>query len=349
MHKAKKAKNDEFYTQIGDIEKELLHYKEQFDNKIVFCNCDDPESSHFWKYFDLNFDHLNLKKLISTHYDKEKPTYKLEIARDKNNKKLKPIKTNLIQNGDFRSPECIDLLKESDIICTNPPFSLFREYVDLLIKYDKKFLIIGNNNSIAYKEIFKLIKDNKLWLGYNVNKTMDFILSDNYEKYNYIDKNGFKHGKVPAITWFTNLDVKKRHEFLDLRFKSYKQNPELYPKYDNYNAINVNKVKDIPGDYNDAIGVPITYLEYYNPKQFEIIALGVVGSIKFTSNKKMEILDKYGNSTGKFTFNAKGCLYRDYNSATDKSPAFRDVENDKLYSSIYARIIIQKIKQKEVK
>ena len=271
MHQAKKAKNDEFYTQISDIEKELLYYKQQFNDKIVFCNCDDPEASNFWKYFDLNFDHLNLKKLISTHYDKEKPTYKLEIARDKNNKKLKPIKTNLIQNGDFRSPECIDLLKESDIVCTNPPFSLFREYVDLLVKYDKKFLIIGNNNSITYKEIFKLIKDNLLWLGYNVNKSMDFILSDNYEKYNYIDENGFKHGTVPAITWFTNFDVKKRHEFLDLRFKSYEQNPELYPKYDNYNAINVNKVKDIPGDYNGAIGVPITFLEYYNPKQFEII------------------------------------------------------------------------------
>jgi hypothetical protein len=257
MHQAKKAKNDEFYTQISDIEKELLYYKQQFDNKIVFCNCDDPEASHFWKYFDLNFDHLNLKKLISTHYDKEKPTYKLEIARDKNNKKLKPIKTNLIQNGDFRSQECIDLLKESDIICTNPPFSLFREYVDLLIKYDKKFLIIGNYNAVTYKEIFKLIKDNKLWLGYQFIK--EFLQEDGTIK------------KFGNIHWFTNLDVKKRNEFLDLRFKSYEQNPELYPKYDNYNAININKVKDIPGDYNGAIGVPITFLEYYNPKQFEII------------------------------------------------------------------------------
>ena len=358
FNNAKKSKNDEFYTQLSDIEKELIHYKDQFKDKIVYCNCDNPLYSNFWKYFYSNFDKFKLKKLITTYFVKGKSkhnllddskeyvySYKWEISKD--NKEI--VKTKLFGDGDFRSPECIDLLKESDIVCTNPPFSLFREYVDLLVKYDKKFLIIGNNNSITYKEIFKLIKDNKLWLGYNVNKTMDFILSDNYEKYNYIDKNGFKHGKVPAITWFTNLDVKKRHEFLDLRFKSYKQNPELYPKYDNYNAINVNKVKDIPGDYNDAIGVPITYLEYYNPKQFEIIALGVVGSIKFTSNKKMEILDKYGNSTGKFTFNAKGCLYRDYNSATDKSPAFRDVENDKLYSSIYARIIIQKIKQKEVK
>ena len=222
MYKAKKAKNDEFYTQIGDIEKELLHYKEQFNNKVVFCNCDDPETSHFWKYFDLNFDHLNLKKLISTHYDKEKPTYKLEITRDKNNKKLESIKTDLIQNGDFRSPECIELLKESDIVCTNPPFSLFREYVDTLIKYDKKFLIIGNYNAVTYKEIFKLIKDSRLWLGYN--KCKNFLTSDNSIKSVF-------------TSWFTNLDVKKRHEFLDLRFKSYEQNPELYPKYDNYNTL----------------------------------------------------------------------------------------------------------------
>ncbi len=298
MYKAKKAKNDEFYTQIGDIEKELLHYKEQFNNKVVFCNCDDPETSHFWKYFDLNFDHLNLKKLISTHYDKEKPTYKLEITRDKNNKKLESIKTDLIQNGDFRSPECIELLKESDIVCTNPPFSLFREYVDTLIKYDKKFLIIGNYNAVTYKEIFKLIKDSRLWLGYN--KCKNFLTSDNSIKSVF-------------TSWFTNLDVKKRHEFLDLRFKSYEQNPELYPKYDNYNAINVNKVKDIPGDYNDAIGVPITFLECYNPKQFKI--LGQTGIIEPDG-----ICIKYKGG--------------------------RPYINDK---RMYSRIFIKKIKQKEVK
>ena len=328
MNKAKKAKNDEFYTQIGDIEKELLHYKEQFNDKIVFCNCDDPESSNFWKYFDLNFDHLNLKKLISTHYDKEKPTYKLEIIRDKSNKKLEPIKTNLIQNGDFRSQECIDLLKESDIVCTNPPFSLFREYVDTLIKYDKKFLIIGNYNAVTYKEIFKLIKDSRLWLGYN--KCKNFLTSDNSIKSVF-------------TSWFTNLDVKEHHKSLELT-KSYYTNPDYYPKYDNYNAINIDKIKDIPYDYNEDMGVPITFLDYYNPKQFKIIALGIVGSIEFTSNRKMEILDKYGNSTGKFTFNAKGFLYRNYNSVTDKHPGFRDIENNKLYVSPYSRIIIRKIK-----
>ena len=253
MHQAKKAKNDEFYTQISDIEKELLHYKQQFNNKIVFCNCDDPEASNFWKYFDLNFDHLNLKKLISTHYDKEKPTYKLEIARDKNNKKLKPIKTNLIQNGDFRSPECIDLLKESDIVCTNPPFSLFREYVDLLVKYDKKFLIIGNYNAVTYKEIFKLIKDNKLWLGYQFIK--EFLQEDGTIK------------KFGNIHWFTNLNVEKHYKFL--WFKSYKQNPELYPKYDNYDAINVDRIKDIPIDYDGPMGVPITFIDKHNPEQFD--------------------------------------------------------------------------------
>ena len=294
MNKAKKAKNDEFYTQISDIEKELQHYKEQFDNKIVFCNCDDPESSHFWKYFDLNFDYLNLKKLISTHYDKEKPTYKLEIARDKNNKKLKPIKTNLIQNGDFRSQECIDLLKESDIICTNPPFSLFREYVDLLMKYDKKFLIIGNYNAVTYKEIFKLIKDNKLWLGYQFIK--EFLQEDGTIK------------KFGNIHWFTNFDVKKRHEFLDLRFKSYEKNHELYSKYDNYNVINVDKIKDIPGDYNGIMGVPITFLEYYNPEQFKI--LGIANSARWIYYEVKTIINN---------------------------------------KKIYNRLIIQKIKQKEVK
>ena len=302
MYKAKKAKNDEFYTQIGDIEKELLHYKEQFNNKVVFCNCDDPETSHFWKYFDLNFDHLNLKKLISTHYDKEKPTYKLEITRDKNNKKLESIKTDLIQNGDFRSPECIELLKESDIVCTNPPFSLFREYVDLLIKYDKKFLIIGNYNAVTYKEIFKLIKDNQLWLGYQFIK--EFLQEDGTIK------------KFGNIHWFTNLDVKKRHKFLDLRFKSYKKNLELYPKYDNYNAINIDKVNDIPGDYDDFMGVPITFLEHYNPKQFKIISSNNIRLNNDVPFKEHGLIkDKDGVINGKPT---------------------------------YARIVIQKIKQKEV-
>ncbi len=338
MNKAKKAKNDELYTLIKDIEKELSHYKDQFKDKIVYCNCDNPNFSNFWKYFKDNFNELKLKKLIATYFVREHGKYKLlnnskediysykwEINKD--NKEI--IKTKLFGNGDFRSKECIEILEEIDIVCTNPPFSLFREYVDLLVKYDKKFLIIGCYNAVTYKNIFKLIKDNRLWLGYQYIK--EFLQIDGTIK------------NFGNIHWFTNLNVKEHHKSLELT-KSYYTNPDYYPKYDNYNAINIDKIKDIPYDYNEDMGVPISFLDYYNPKQFKIIALGIVGSIEFTSNRKMEILDKYGNSTGKFTFNAKGFLYRNYNSVTDKHPGFRDIENNKLYVSPYSRIIIRKIK-----
>lgn len=271
---AKKAKNDEFYTQLTDIEKELVHYKDQFRDKVIYCNCDDNEESMFWKYFELCFEHLGLKKLIATHYDEEKPTYKIELTKDVNGDgkvtKEDIVKTPLKCNGDFRSDECIEILKEADIVVTNPPFSLFREYVAQLIEYDKKFLIIGNNNAITYKEIFPLIKDNKMWLGYSANKTMEFRLPDNYEKWNRIDENGVKYGNVPAISWFTNLDVKKRHEELIL-FREY--SPEKYPKYDGTDIINVDKVCDIPIDYDGIMGVPITFTTQYCPSQFEIIGL----------------------------------------------------------------------------
>ncbi|MDF2880239.1 MAG: adenine-specific methyltransferase [Clostridiaceae bacterium] len=248
LKNAKKEKNDEFYTQLSDIEKELKHYKEQLKDKNVFCNCDDPEYSNFWNYFKLNFEHLGLKTLIATHYEKVKPSYKLEFdGKD-------TIKTDLKQNGDFRSPESVEILKQSDIIITNPPFSLFREYIGQLIEYDKKFLIIGNNNSITYKEVFSLIKENKIWLGYSP-RSMKFKMPDNTFK----DVNA---------CWFTNLDTTKRHEKLIL-YKTY--NEHDYPKYDNYDAINVNKVSAIPCDYNSVIGVPITFMDKYNPKQFEII------------------------------------------------------------------------------
>jgi len=254
LNKASKAKNDEFYTQLSDIERELGNYKKQLKNKIIFCNCDDPKESHFWKYFELNFDFLELKKLISTHFEKNKPSYKLEIVRDKNEKMQKPIKIKLKQNGDFRSPECIKLLKEADIVITNPPFSLFREYVAQLIQYKKKFVIIGNQNAITYKEIFKLIKNNKIWLGYTSPK--EFLQPDGSIK------------KFGNITWFTNVEVKKRHEDLIL-YKKY--NSKEYSKYDNCDAINVDKTKNIPIDYEGAMGVPITFLDKYNPKQFEIL------------------------------------------------------------------------------
>ena len=263
LKKAKKNKNDEFYTQLNDIENEMKYYKNYFKNKIIFCNCDDPEFSNFWQYFSLNFEHLELKKLISTHFEKNKPSYKLEICKDINGdgkiNQLDTIKTDLKQNGDFRSSEAIEILKEVDIVITNPPFSLFREYVAQLIEYDKKFILIGNMNAITYKEIFKLIKNNKLWLGVSP-RSMNFKLSDNSIK------------GVNAC-WYTNLEHFKRNEKLIL-YKTYKGNESYYPYYDNYDAINVNKIKDIPLDFEGIMGVPITFLDKYNPKQFEIIGLG---------------------------------------------------------------------------
>jgi len=341
LTKANKSKNDEFYTNLNDIEKELGHYKEHFKDKIIFCNCDDPEESNFWKYFSLNFDSLGLKKLISTHFENDKPAYKLEIS--KTNKK--EIKTPLKQNGDFRSPECIEILKEADIVVTNPPFSLLREYVAQLIEYNKKFIIIGNINALSYKEIFKLIKENKIWLGYSIHSgDREFKVPDDYplNASGYrVDDNGVKYIRVKGVRWFTNLDYKERHQDF-LLYKTYKGNEDEYPKYENYDAINVNITKEIPMDYKGNIGVPITFMDKYNPEQFKIVALGIVGSVDFTSNRKMEILDKKtAKPTGRFTYNAKGTLYRLYNPKTDKSPAFQDFENGELYTSIYARIIIK--------
>ena len=223
--KAKKEKNDEFYTQLSDVSEELRHYKKHFKGKTVFCNCDDPTWSAFWKYFHLNFEVLGLKKLISTHYDKDEPTYKMVYEGGDDNNIEVGVKTPLLGNGDFRNQECIDLLKESDIVVTNPPFSLFREYVAQLMEYGKKFIIIGNKNSVTYKEFFPLLKDNKVWLGYN--SPAEFNTPEGVTK------------KINGLSrWFTNLDIKKRHEKLVL-WKTY--TPEEYPTYDNYEAINVNK------------------------------------------------------------------------------------------------------------
>lgn len=262
MHTAKKEKNDEFYTQLADIEKECKHYREHFKDKVIFCNCDNPEWSNFWKFFYLNFSFFGLKKLIATHYKTDQPTYKLEYDG------IEIKKTKLTQNGDFRSPESVELLKESDIMVTNPPFSLFREYVDQLMEYDKKFLIIGNINAITYKDIFSFIKKDKMWLGYKTG-AFTFVVPDSFEKNNvFIGEDGRKYAKFGNISWFTNLDISKRYEKLIL-YKKY--TPEEYPTYDNYDAINVNKVSDIPEDYNGVMGVPITFLDKYNPMQFEIL------------------------------------------------------------------------------
>lgn len=268
LQKANKVKNDEFYTQLADIEKELRHYKEHFKNKVVFCNCDDPRVSNFFHYFSYNFEKLGLKKLITTCYkNKNRDLFSenqsdkaiwLEYTGDKNGDKVpnpEEIGVHELQgDGDFRSKESIELLKQADIVVTNPPFSIFREYVAQLIAYDKHFLILGNINAISYKEIFKQIKEDKMWLGYN---TVRFFNQPNGTIF-----------ETARTFWFTNLDIKKRHEEIPL-YKSY--NEREYPKYDNYDAINVDKTKDIPFDFAGAMGVPITFLDKYSPEQFEII------------------------------------------------------------------------------
>lgn len=308
LSKANKAKKDEFYTQLVDIENELRHYKSYFKGKTVFCNCDDPYESNFVKYFAMNFNALGLKKLIATCYatspvmytqlslfgneieigtsEEGKKPYKIEITevRDENGDgaiDLDDFETMLRNNppkllkgnGDFRSNECIELLKEADVVVTNPPFSLFREYMAQLVEYDKRFIIIGNQNAITYKEIFPLIKDNKVWLGYGFPGNVGFFLNTQYE--DYAKSSHHKEGmiRVSGVMWYTNIDILKRHEDLIL-YKHY--TPEEYPKYDNYDAIEVSKTADIPCDYDGVMGVPITFLDKFNPEQFEIIGLSLL-------------------------------------------------------------------------
>lgn len=310
LHKAKENKNDEFYTQLSDVEKEIWEtvksekYRNTFNGMTVFCNCDDPTWSAFWKFFHLNFEALGLKKLISTHYDKYDPTYKMEYEGGNDNDVEIGVKTRLEGNGDFRNAECIELLKEADIVVTNPPFSLFREYVAQLMEYGKKFLIIGNKNSITYKEFFPLIKDNKVWIGYN--SPAEFDTPEGVTK------------KINGLSrWFTNLDIAKRHEKLTL-WKTY--TPEEYPKYDNYDAINVDKVLDIPIDYDGVMGVPITFLDKYNPDQFEL--LGVTQRNDDPYKIKRYTVDEYANAND---LNARATLL------VDGVP-----------KSVYARILIRR-------
>lgn len=276
LQKAKTSKSDEFYTQLSDIESELLHYKSYFKNKVVYCNCDDPQISNFYYYFATNFNKLGLKKLISACYKKHENGFFYEYTGTVG-ERIIPSSTDVIhfkEDGDFRSIESIELLKQSDIVVTNPPFSLFREYIDQLVKYDKKFLIIGNINSITYKEIFKLIKDNKVWLGINLGRGISgFIVPDHYELYGTearIDSNGTRIISPNNCLWLTNLDTSKRHEDIILT-QRYLGNEVEYQKYDNYDGINVDKTKNIPFDYKGVMGVPITFLHKFNPDQFEII------------------------------------------------------------------------------
>ena len=311
LHKANKAKKDEFYTQLVDIEKELKYYKEQFLGKVVYCNCDDPFESNFFKYFASNFNALGLKKLIATSY-KPSPIANTQLGLFGDDKTITPSKgrpkTNankfiinevgdfnndgafdlrdiaiqlkanknnewspLKENGDFRSDESIELLKQADIVVTNPPFSLFREYVAQLVEYNKKFLILGDQNAITHKDIFKHIRENKLWLGCDNGGTKWFQVPMDYDIPTETRKkieNGTKYFSMGRIVWYTNLDSIKRHEELTL-YKKYSS--DEYLKYDNYNAIEVSRVLEIPMDYEGAIGVPITFLTKYNPDQFEIL------------------------------------------------------------------------------
>lgn len=276
LRDAKKAKKDEFYTQRQDIENELSHYIEHFKGKTVYCNCDDPEYSEFWKFFVRNFRPFGLKRLICTHYetDAKNYAYRIEINEgDAISLDMVPKRIPIQSNGDFRSQACIELLEQTDIVVTNPPFSLFREYVAQLMEYEKDFIILGSINAVTYKEVFPLLKDGKIWAGYSFNKTMEFIMPNTYELKGkgYVDDKGNKHGFVPGMAWYTNLDILKRHADLDLRGNYY--SPELYPKYDNYDAIEVSKTGDIPCDYDGVMGVPVTFLDKHNPEQFEILGI----------------------------------------------------------------------------
>ena len=316
LSQAKKAKNDEFYTQLTDIEKELAHYRKHFKGKVVLCNCDDPFESNFFKYFVLNFNRLGLKKLIATSYSGSPIAFrqlnlfdfKDGVAPDGRKRAYKAVVTvvhgksassgygmddianlfvsgeNTLEllegDGDFRSPECLALLDEADIVVTNPPFSQFREYIAVLVAHEKKFIVIGNMNAITYKEIFPLLKDNKVWLGYkSLNQDMYFDVPDERKEWLLANKkegsaykiiDGVVMGRLASACWFTNLDIKKRHEPLIL-YKRYKGHEDEYPRYDNYDAINVDKVADIPEDYDGVMGVPITFLDKYCPEQFEIV------------------------------------------------------------------------------
>lgn len=324
FEEAKRNKADEFYTQLSDIEAEMRHYKEQFRGKVIFCNCDDPYESNFFKYFAMNFNYLGLKKLIATCYSESavageqlslfdiasfeqkspeaKHPYKIEITevRDENAdgavdladveyllKNGKNALTLLTGDGDFRSPECIELLKQSDIVITNPPFSLFREYIAQLIDYNKKFIIIGSKNAITYKDVFKLIQENKVWLGNGFSNGNAFfrIPSDYTREWStgvYNAETGLV--KFRNVGWFTNMDLEKRHENITM-YKQY--TPEEYPRYVNYDAIEVSKTADIPYDYDGEMGVPITFLDKYNPEQFEII-----GSSRIVGKPMSEFAEK---------------------------------------------------------
>jgi len=354
LNAAKTAKKDEFYTQLEDINIELKHYREHFAGKTVLCNCDDPRISNFFIYFAYNFEFLGLKRLITTCYksqerdlfsqnSSERAIY-LIYDGDKNGNSIpdpEEIGIHPLQgDGDFRSQECIELLKQADIVVTNPPFSLFREYVAQLIKYNKKFLIIGNVNVNTTKEIFPLIMHNKMWMGQSIHSgDRKFLVPDNYELNASgcgIDENGKKFIRVKGVRWFTNLDFKERHENLIL-YKHY--SPQDYPKYDNFNAINIDKTEEIPCDYDGMMGVPVTFLDKYNPDQFEILGITKTwfGMATKVYGEQIQV-DKNGKESRVSKLNDGAVLEV---QAPPVGKTYYKVDN-KLYIQTYPRILIRK-------
>lgn len=292
LNRARVGKNDEFYTDMSDVSKEMVCHRERFRGKTVFLNCDDPVTSAFWEYFHLNFGFLGLKRLIATHYDKDKPTYKLEYCGGDDNEVLVGYKTALIGNGDFRNEECLALLKESDIVVTNPPFSLFREFIGTLIEHEKKFIILGNMNAVTAKEVFDLFRANKVWYGDSIHSgDRRFYVPESYPLNAAgcgIDEDGRRFIRVKGVRWFTNLPVKCRAEKLIL-YKPYSE--AEYPKFNKFDVINVDKTAEIPIDYAGVMAVPISFLDKYNPEQFEIVTLRRLsdGSVRaFSGNEGSE-------------------------------------------------------------
>lgn len=389
LHKANKSKNDEFYTLYEDIQKEINAYLEYnpdiFKGKTILLPCDDPEWSNFTKFFAQNFENFGLKKLISTSFaseskpsqeyyqltlfESESPEFDEKKTRSKGkiftltHDKNKSGKVDIDDlewyylkgDGDFRSDEVKALRDEADIIITNPPFSLFREFLTWVFEEEKQFLMIGNINCLSYQEVFAKVKENKAWLGNGMGRWISgFIVPSSYALYGSearVDADGNRIVATNNCLWLTNIEHGRRHQPLqlmtmedNLKFSKHHQIKDLkYPKYENYNAIDVAFTDSIPSNYDGVMGVPITFMDKYCPEQFDIIALGIVGSCDFSSNRKMEILNKEGLPTGKYTYNAKGTLYRKYDPINDKKkPAFKDVETGALYSSIYARILIKR-------
>jgi hypothetical protein len=357
LNKAKEAKKDEFYTQLDDINNELKHYREHFRGKTVLCNCDDPRVSNFFTYFAYNFEFLGLKKLITTCYknqnmdlfsqnQSDKAVY-LIYEGDKNGNHTPDANEigvmSLKGDGDFRSKECIELLKEADIVVTNPPFSLFREYVAQLIEYNKKFLIIGHQNAITYKEIFPLIMNNKMWLGYGFKGGAGHFIS-HYEDTATAGDHREGMIRVSGVTWFTNLEIKKRHEDIIL-YKHF--SPEEYPLYDNFNAIDISKTADIPIDYEGVMGVPITFLDKFNPDQFEILGLTQLGchdlcpdTKKYNDYKEIDRASDIPTGQGGGKTNENAVLKGKGNKKT-----YYLGPNGEIVHSAYKRILIRKIKK----